>query len=575
MSLIQSTGLNSLSDIFTNPEDSPLCARCILGASTKGITKGTNLVGTKTFWANFTQDLEYWRSLVRFLFAVRTEEETRQMLARLNRCSCRMRDPGILAYHQAGRGFESEVVSRSFVDRQLSSMLLITELLATILSAMNCAHVKSVAKRTAARWPTCPEDLMPFGAKNLVESLIVWSRVLPDNIVIAIATQCIEFCGSLLIPSVIDSGLTRQVIDAGRRLFDRTWETIRLRARSARQAMGRAFDIQAHPMIKYFHIFFRPLSMQQQALVLNGYELKAVQVFSLLTYCADDPRLCLENSCQYRIELAERGLAIYHTMRLYMDPLPPVLLHPLFRKLHNKDYFCDSDGEFEEDDMPAKARLYIDPETSFIVGEHAVEPIDVTVDSHYYYTSVAPLSIQHIRRARSDLYCSARDCPNSMQSTGRDFRRCVGCNVALYCSKRCQSDAWVSDKYPHKVICQILQNMIATAGSDLLFYRLECDHVGFPRDLEHLIVERWMEGSVTLADLLKIEGWTSYKKFPASQYQKTECLPGFEDYDAKVRELSEGDASIQARYLILEKLSPGQGFEALRTIFDAETEDTN
>ncbi|KAF9480720.1 hypothetical protein BDN70DRAFT_931524 [Pholiota conissans] len=572
MALIQSTR-NSLSELFSGIGDSQFCARCLLGASSKGILQGEDTAGHKTFWTNFTQDVDFWREQMQFLFAVRTEDETRQLLARLNRCSCQLSDPRIMAYHQEGRKMESSLLVRTRVDRQTSSVAFINSLLVVVSTALGFAHRKAVAKRTAKRWPTCPEDLLPFGPENLVQSFIIWSHFIPDNLIFLVATQCIDLCGSLLIPSVVNSGLTLRVIEVGRRLFDRTWETIRLRAEGTRRAFGKTFVTQTGPILQYFIDFYDPLPLRQQATVLDGCEMKAVQLFSLLAYVANDPFLCLQSSKVYRVRFARRGLAFYRRMRLYIDPLPPILLHPEICELYveeSSDESSEDEDENEDEDDDGANFEVIDGPVS-----HPEQPLEVSQSDEHVRTAVpkedpiydglARTDIDHIRNARFDLNCSARDCPNSIQTTGREFQRCSGCNIALYCTKKCQSDAWNSDQYPHKIICKTLQKLVALCGSEVIF-RFP-DKTYYPEDLATLIIEKWKQGDVTLSDLFQIEGWASYRNYPESLPMRECKNPGFEDYDDQVRQLSEKNPALKAQYLILKKLSFGVEYDMMRKMF--------
>ncbi|KAF9480155.1 hypothetical protein BDN70DRAFT_980709, partial [Pholiota conissans] len=137
-------------------------------------------------------------------------------------------------------------------------------------------------------------------------------------------------------------------------------------------------------------------------------------------------------------------------------------------------------------------------------------------------------------------------CSNSLQSHGKEFRRCSGCNVAPYCSKNCQSVAWNSEQFPHKNICKILQNIVAVAGTELLFPQSVCEHASYPYETRNLVVEKWQKGDVSLDILMEIEEWSTFRSsYVDSRYLRTECLPGFDDYDAKLDELSKGNSSLK------------------------------
>lgn len=335
MALVQNAKL-SLSSLFQNLEGSPFCARCLLGASQKGIMDAQMAIGFKGFWASITQDLEFWTSFMHFLFTPRTDEETQILLDQLNHCSCRMSDTKILGYHRFGRFLEQDLLARTCADVQTSPIAFFTNLFRTLSGALEGTHLKAVAKRTAANWPTCPEDLMPFGPDKLMESIIVWSRFIPDILVFRVAAQCIRFCGSLLIPSAIDSGLTRYVIDAGRHLFDRTWTTLRLRAETRRKDMGHAFAFQIDSLLEYFTDFCEEQPIESRMVMLDKYELKAVQIFSLLAYVADDPQLFLPSREASRIRLAFQGLGVYRSLRHYIDPIPSIPLFPVICEINTE-----------------------------------------------------------------------------------------------------------------------------------------------------------------------------------------------------------------------------------------------
>ncbi len=110
MALVQNAKL-SLSGLFQNLESSPFCARCLLGASQKGIMDAQMAIGFKGFWASITQDLEFWTSFMRFLFTPRTEEQAQVLLDQLSHCSCRMSDTKILGYHRFGKILRTRFIS--------------------------------------------------------------------------------------------------------------------------------------------------------------------------------------------------------------------------------------------------------------------------------------------------------------------------------------------------------------------------------------------------------------------------------------------------------------------------------
>ena len=162
-----------------------------------------------------------------------------------------------------------------------------------------------------------------------------------------------------------------------------------------------------------------------------------------------------------------------------------------------------------------------------------------------FYEKIAKNTLLHIRSARFDLRCSARFCPNSIQSTGKEFQRCGRCNIAVYCSKKCQTDAWASEQFPHKVICKLLRKMVLVAGTELVF---RCPnpstHLVYPDDLVALVSESWRTQKVLISELLQVAGWASYRVYPSPIAMRSECDPGYKDYEQIIEELSSREGAV-------------------------------
>jgi hypothetical protein len=158
---------------------------------------------------------------------------------------------------------------------------------------------------------------------------------------------------------------------------------------------------------------------------------------------------------------------------------------------------------------------------------------------------MAEMAISHIRAARFDLYCSARNCPNSIQSTGRQFQRCARCNVAVYCGKNCQIDAWSAQQYPHRKICKILQSLVAIAGSELLFLcPRSADTTYYPKNLSALVIKNWIQAKVAELEFLQIAGWGSYRMLPSVLPTRAEHALGFADYEEQLTELTRREGAL-------------------------------
>ncbi|KAF9472177.1 hypothetical protein BDN70DRAFT_495919 [Pholiota conissans] len=552
---------NSVSDI----KDSNFCARRALGALSIGIQQGCEANGRKILFKNFAEDLEFCNSQMRFWFAVRTEEQTQHLLDRLNRCSCPMSDPRIREYHRFGREEEKRLSLMLGMDTQTPSTTYFSLMVHVMAGSLEGANYKSVAKRATRRWPTCPEDLMPYGPQELINSIVVWSKFIPGMVVFEFASLCIRFCGSLLIPHAVESPLTRRAIDAGRTLFDLTWTTVRLRANTRRRAMSEAFTLQIEGFLYYFQDFYDRQPVDKQATTLGGYELKATQVFSLLAYVADDPRLPLSCREATVASLTTQGFKIYRLIGLYIDPMPAVLLHP---------GICDEDAAAS---MRAQSEYqHVFPELARLRAETAAgRQLTAEESAKYEFLLTYGLLARHatilMRYMRFTLQCSAQDCHNSIHSTGKTFQRCCKCNLALYCSKTCQQAAWNAEKFPHKTLCKIMRKVSDVAGPALLFRDIPDRDAREPVEvLAAVVASKWHEAHVAPSDLFEIVGWATYETYSPALPEKRECEPGYLDYEEKLTELCERDGASKATSLATEHMVSVHEYTALKDMFSED-----
>jgi len=120
-----------------------------------------------------------------FLFTERTDDEVERLLCDLDQCPCRLLDTGVLQAHQKGREMGEGYLVSDMPDKPLRpSISLIVNFFRLLMTTLNQAHVRSVAKRKSPIWPTCPDDLMPFGpdtsptafSNGLALSRIRWYR---------------------------------------------------------------------------------------------------------------------------------------------------------------------------------------------------------------------------------------------------------------------------------------------------------------------------------------------------------------------------------------------------------------
>jgi len=148
--------------------------------------------------------------------------------------------------------------------------------------------------------------------------------------------------------------------------------------------------------------------------------------------------------------------------------------------------------------------------------------------------------------------CSASFCPNTIQSTSRDFQRCGRCNIALYCGRACQINSWEDDKFPHKLICTILRSLVERGGGEELVFRCPVpnDLQHFPSELSDIVVSNWENASLALESSLEcVTLWVNHLIIRPVE-KKSECAHGFDDYDALVADLAGANADRQGTSVI-------------------------
>lgn len=149
--------------------------------------------------------------------------------------------------------------------------------------------------------------------------------------------------------------------------------------------------------------------------------------------------------------------------------------------------------------------------------------------------------------------CSASFCPNTIQSTGRDFQRCGRCNIALYCGRTCQINSWEDNEFPHKLICTILRSLVERGGGEELVFRypIPNDPRHFPSELSDIVISNWENASVALKSPLEcVTLWVNHLMTSGPVKKKSECAPGFDDYDALVADLAGTNAARQGMSII-------------------------
>ena len=272
-----------------------------------------------------------WNSMIRFLLTPRTDGEITDLLDGLSQCSCPMYDTETQNLHQHGAQIESNLATRTCTwdPNPGPSTVLVVQLFCIIEYAMGHSRVKSVATRTTDTWPSCPDDLMPFGPENVMQSLLQWTRFTKDAIVYRTAAHIYLFCGSLISASFLNSLAVKNVIDCARELFDRVYGALGDGSAARTRNLGTALTIQLKSLFFFLDKFNDGrMTMAVRAAALDGHELKSVEVFSMLAYLVTDCRLSIPSRLRVFEECCKHARLLYGVNHIAFYLFPDILVHP-------------------------------------------------------------------------------------------------------------------------------------------------------------------------------------------------------------------------------------------------------
>lgn len=128
-------------------------------------------------------------------------------------------------------------------------------------------------------------------------------------------------------PTFIASRFTHHVVDAGRRLCDHTWDRMRHPPplKSKQQEFSISFECQTDAILSYFVVILAEHKFQTQMDMLEGCEIKSVQLFSLLAYLDSDDRLGPRRLGNLLVEkFQQTGARLYRVVEMYFSRLPDV-----------------------------------------------------------------------------------------------------------------------------------------------------------------------------------------------------------------------------------------------------------
>lgn len=214
---------------------------------------------------------------------------------------------------------------------------------------------------------------MPFGPDNLAHDLLRWSHFILDTLVFKVAGQALRLCGALVLPAFIASQFTRHVVDTGRHFCDHVWDVIRrpYSVKSKQQEFSISFECQTDAVLSYFLVFLDDHTYQTQIDLLEGYEVKFVQLFFLLAYLGGDDTWAPWDGDTFVEKFQQIGARLYRVVEMYFSYLPDILVFPTI--------FDDVELYFERSDA-----AYSDMEFMLSMAPHNISLLEKFSDAVKY-----------------------------------------------------------------------------------------------------------------------------------------------------------------------------------------------
>jgi len=174
-----------------------------------------------------------------------------------------------------------------------------------IIDCLRSGKFKSVAKGAASGWPSCPQDLMPFGPINLklIESLLQWARLTRDITVYWFIGHIEHFCGPPISKEIVAFNVTHIIIDAVRDSVDRTVAFLRNDTPAFNTDLELAFLLQSESFLSYIDMSVNSQPVDYISTILRDYELKFIQVVSLLAHITIHPRFSITENRQQILQV--------------------------------------------------------------------------------------------------------------------------------------------------------------------------------------------------------------------------------------------------------------------------------
>ncbi|KAJ7683561.1 hypothetical protein B0H17DRAFT_1205068 [Mycena rosella] len=399
-----------------------------------------------------------WTALTRFLTVVRSDTQEITFLFGFARCYMLLRParrhPHIARYHDIAAAVYPQI---KMVDGRWV-MVCIYKMLSTLNDCLAKANsVKVALNLQNSRWPTSTKDIIPYGGKITTQMFISWARYRDDLAFTAfgILGHMVKICGSLIIGDITTNpDVGEAFISTGLRMCGHATEALCLppgRGHDTDYEDDLAVAAEFRHRATFAAVFLEAattLAPEIFTSLIAGREAKMVQLLSLI----------LEISHAYTISLA-----------------------------------VDLEAQFEPFDWSvfagwARQILADHPELQPMIGElHR----DIVLSQRAIED---PLDTVHrvLAAAKSRTRCHGPGCPQSLASTGQEFKRCAACRVVAYCGKACQTRAWKSGPHAHKLICAQIKALVAKGGvlDDRVAFVRNCRAAGVSVE-EALEVAKW------------------------------------------------------------------------------------
>ncbi|KAJ6590419.1 hypothetical protein DFH09DRAFT_1074056 [Mycena vulgaris] len=313
-------------------------------------------------------------------------------------------DPHIAVFHRIAEVIYPKVknIEGQFV------MICIHKMVSTLNDCLAMANSVKVAQNLqTSRWPTSTKDIIPCGGKITTQMFLRWAHYTEDMAFMAfgILGHMVKICGTLIISDV-----------------------------AANAEVGEVF-------------------------VSTGFRM-----------CRDATKLLCHHPCDESRDYTDDLVAAAEfrqraTFVAVFLESATTLAPEIFTALIAGREAKMLDAQFETFDWAIFSRC-----ARQILGDHPeLQPLlgklhwDIAQSQR---TIEDPLdTVQRVlAAAKSRTRCHAPGCPQSLASTGQEFKHCSACRVAAYCGKACQTRAWKSGPHAHRRICAQITALVAKGG---------------------------------------------------------------------------------------------------------------